>query len=67
VHFINDIYFIPPRGGCKQNFILNLPNIVYRGVGSAINLDNIQGRSLGDFPALGAFPTGCGGRAFFTV
>jgi hypothetical protein len=67
VYFIDDVNLVPTGCGGEQYFVLDLPDIVHRGIGGSIDLDYIEGRTLGDFLTLGADPTGIGGRTFFTV
>jgi hypothetical protein len=67
VDFVNDEYLVTTVGGEIFGVFAQFANIVYAGIGCAVNFKDIGGCALGNFDAQGADVAGFMGNTALTI
>ena len=67
MNFVNNINFITATLRRKKNLVLDLSYIVYRSVGSTVNLDNVGTSAFCNFKTLLTMSTRRSSRTFSAV
>jgi len=60
MNFVDDVDLIAAGTWGKEHLFLDLPHVVYAGIGSPVNFQHIHASAPGNFHALGTDPAGIG-------